>query len=678
MRLGGLFVVAYLVFGMMGCSPGTDDGAGDMTGGTPEASPGEDRQYLLERVDDAAIVQLYADGFEALELRERTLIWHLYQAALAGRDIFYDQRYAHNLQMREVLEEILTHADGVDAGTLAEVERYTKLFWINTGPFNNLTARKFVLDVTPEEFAAAAHAAEASGAVFPLAGGEDLGQLLVRLEPMFFDPDFEAVVTNKTPRSGEDILLASANNLYDGVSTEDLVGFDERYPLNSRLVKRGGQLVEEVYKVDGLYGEQLTNVVTHLVAAIPYATESMATALSALVEWYRTGEAEQQRAYDIAWVADQDSPVDTINGFTEVYMDARGAKGSWEALVFSVNPEKTEAIRKLADDAQWFEDRMPWDPKYRKVGVRGITANAIDVVVEIGDSGPISPIGINLPNDQSVREEFGSKSVSLSNVVEAYDRSGPGAYRREFAWDEAEAVRSERWGGLASELNTNMHEVIGHASGQLEDRLEGNPQRFLREQYSALEEGRADLIALYFISDPKLVELGLVPEESHAEIAQTQYESYTRNAILQLRRIREGSQLEEDHMRNRQMIVHWLMANTDAIEVRDREGKTFYVMTDAEAFREGVGALLGEVQRIKSQGDYDAATELFETYGIHFDPDLRDQVIDRVALVGLPSYSAFVMPKLEAVTGDDGEIVDVTISYPKDLTQQMLEYSGKR
>ena len=678
MRLGGLFVVVYLVFGMVGCSPETDEGAGDMTGGTPEASPGDDRQYLLERVDDAAIVQLYADGFEALELREKTLIWHLYQAALAGRDIFYDQRYAHNLQMREVLEEILTHADGVDAGTLAEVERYTKLFWINTGPFNNLTARKFLPNVTPEEFAAAAHAAEASGAMFPLEGGEDLGELLVRLEPMFFDPDFEAVVTNKTPRSGEDILLASANNLYDGVSTEDLVGFDERYPLNSRLVKRGGQLVEEVYKVDGLYGEQLTNVVTHLEAAIPYATESMATALRALIEWYRTGEDEQQRAYDIAWVADQDSPVDTINGFTEVYMDARGAKGSWEALVFSVNPEKTEAIQKLADDAQWFEDRMPWDPQYRKVGVRGITANAIDVVVEIGDAGPITPIGINLPNDQSVREEFGSKSVSLSNVVEAYDRSGPGAYRREFAWDEAEAVRSERWGGLASELNTYMHEVIGHASGQLEDRLEGNPQRFLKEQYSALEEGRADLIALYFIADPKLVELGLVPEESHAEIAQTQYESYTRNAILQLRRIREGSQLEQDHMRNRQMIVHWLMANTDAIEVRDRDGKTFYVMTDAEAFREGVGVLLNEVQRIKSQGDYDAAKELFETYGIHFDPDLRDQVIDRVALVDLPSYSAFVMPKLDAVTGDDEEIVDVTISYPKDLTQQMLEYSGKR
>ena len=678
MRLGGLLVVVVLGFGTMGCGAGMEDGADEISSAVSDTSTGDDRQYLLERVDDAAVVQLYSDGFEALDIREKTLIWHLYQAALAGRDIFYDQRYAHNLEMREVLEEIVTHADDVEPQLLDEVLRYTKLFWINTGPFNNLTARKFVLKVTPEEFSAAVHAAMAVGAEFPLRSGESLDQMLARLEPMFFDPEHDAVVTNKSPGAGEDILLASANNLYAGVSTRDLDGFQERYPLNSRLAKRGEQLVEEVYKVDGMYGAQLTNVVAHLDAAIPYATEPMAAALRALIQWYRTGEPEDRRAYDIAWVADQSSSVDTINGFTEVYMDARGAKGSWEALVFSVNPEKTAEIQKLADNAQWFEDRMPWDPRYRKTVVRGITANAIDVVVEVGDSGPVTPIGINLPNDQSVREEYGSKSVSLSNVVEAYGRSSPGAYRREFTWDEAEAARSERWGSLAGDLHTNMHEVIGHASGQLEDRLDGNPQAFLKEQYSALEEGRADLVALYFIADPQLVELELVPADDHAEIVRAEYESYTRNAILQLRRIREGSQLEEDHMRNRQMIVHWLLDETDAIDVRDRDGKTFYVMTDPEAFRAGVGELLAEVQRIKSQGDYEAAKALFENYGIHFDPDLRDQVLERVALVDLPSYSAFVMPKLEAVRGDAGEIVDVTISYPLDLTQQMLEYSGKR
>ena len=675
MLLRGIVILVLLAGWTVACGPSTER---DETGVTEEASEVAGRQYLLERVDDAAVVQLYADGFERLALREKTLIWHLYQAALAGRDIYYDQRYVHNLDMREVLEEILTHPDGVDSDTLAEIHRYTKLFWINTGPFNNLTARKFTLNVSSDKFTEAVTAAEASGATFPVADGETLDQLIARLEPVFFDPNVDAVVTNKTPGDDRDILLASANNLYDGVSLADLASFEERYSLNSRLTQRDGQLVEEVYKLDGLYGEQIAEIVRHLEAAIPYATEPMARSLAALVQWYRTGEVEDQRAYDIAWVADTSSPVDTINGFTEVYMDARGVKGSWEALVFYVNPEKTEAIQRLADSAQWFEDRMPWDPKYRKKGVRGITANAIDVVVEVGDSGPVTPIGINLPNDQRVREEYGSKSVSLSNVVDSYDHSRPGAYRREFTWDEAEALRSETWGSLAGELNTNMHEVIGHASGQLDDRVDGNPQAFIKEHYSALEEARADLVALYFIADPKLGELGLVPPADQTEIVRAQYESYTRNAILQLRRVREGSQLEEDHMRNRQMIVHWVRDNTAAVEVRERDGKTFYVMTDADAFREGIGTLLAEVQRIKSEGDYEAARELFESYGIHFDPALRDEVLERVALVDLPSYSGFVMPRLEPVLGDDGEIVDVSISYPMDLTEQMLEYSGKR
>lgn len=662
----------------MGCSSwNMTDGSVVGVGAQPPQDAA-DREFLLERVDDTAVVQLYADGFEELQLKEKTLIWHLYQAALAGRDIYYDQRYVHNLEMREVLEEILTHADRVDAAALAEIHRYTKLFWINTGPFNNLTARKFVVNLPPPAFAAAVHAAHDGGAQFPLRAGETVDDLLTRLEPAFFNPDVDSIVTNKTPPDGQDILLASANNLYNGISLDDLIDFEERYPLNSRLDKRNGELVEEVYRVDGLYGEYLSNVVAHLEAAIPFATESMAVSLAALVTWYRTGEAVDQRAYDIAWVADRNSPVDTINGFTEVYMDARGVKGAWEALVFYVNPEKTEIIRRLADNAQWFEDRMPWDPAYRKKGVRGITANAIDVVVETGEAGPMTPIGINLPNDQNVREEYGSKSVSLSNVVEAYERSSSGTYRREFTWDEAEAVRSERWGRLAAELNTNMHEVIGHASGRLADRLEGNPQVFLKEQYSALEEARADLVALYFIADPKLAELGVVPADDQADIVRTQYESYARNAILQLRRVREGVQLEQDHMRNRQMIIQWLMNNTDSVEVRTRDEKTYYVMTDPATFRAGVGRLLAEVQRIKSEGDYDAALELFERHGIYFDPMLRDEVLKRVKHVDLPSYTGFVMPKLKPVRGQNGEIIDVTISYPLDLTAQMLEYSGKR
>jgi dipeptidyl-peptidase III len=636
------------------------------------------RKYLLERVDDAAVAQLYADGFKDLPLEQKMLIWHLYQAALAGRDIYYDQRYAHNLEMRDVLEEILTHADSIDPVTLAEIQRYTKLFWLNTGPFNNLTARKFVMKIAPDAFASAARAAQQSGAKFPLKPGETLDAMLERMRPLFFDPNVDPIVTNKTPGAGKDILQASANNLYVGAAMQDLEGFKERYALNSRVVKRDGKLVEEVYRIGGRYDKEIRAIVRNLEAAIPFATPTMKEALNALIQWYRTGEDSARAAYDIAWVQDKESPVDTINGFIEVYMDPRGHKGSWEALVYFVNREKTEGIRKLAAAAQWFEDRMPWADQYKKQGVRGITANAIDVVIETGDSGPITPVGINLPNDQQIREKYGSKSVSLSNVNEAYDKSTSASFRREFAWTEEEAQRAEKWNSVASELTTNMHEVIGHASGKVSEKLKGSPQAALKEQFSALEEARADLVALYFIPNPKLAELGIVSAADQEEIVRAEYEGYTRNALAQLRRIREGTQIEEDHMRNRQMIVRWLMANSKAIDVRERDGKTYYVMVDAKAFNEGVGRLLAEVQRIKAEGDYEASKKLFETYGVHFDAKLRDEVVARVEKLNMPSYTGFVQPRLEAVKGADGKITDVKISYPLDLTTQMLEYSGRR
>jgi dipeptidyl-peptidase-3 len=644
---------------------------------TPAAADLRTRPYLLEQVEDAAVVQLYADGFEELPLDEKILIYHLYQAALAGRDIYFDQRYPHNLEMRDVLEEILTHPAGIDASTLDEIVRYTKLFWLNTGPYNNLTARKFVLKCAPDAFAAAVRVAAANGGRFPLRAGETLDAMLVRMAPLFFDANVDPSVTNKTPGPGKDILGASANNLYDGVTMADVQGFVEEYALNSRLAKTNDRLVEEVYRIGGRYDREIREIVRHLTAAVPYATEPMAAALRALIRFYESGEAEDRIAYDIAWVQDKHSPVDTINGFVEVYMDARGIKGSWEALVYYVNPHKTEGIAKLAAAAQWFEDRMPWSDAYKKQGVRGVSANAIDVVIETGDSGPVTPVGINLPNDQTIRERYGSKSVSLSNVNEAYERSTVPAFRREFAWSTEEVERAERWGSTASELTTNMHEVIGHGSGRVAERLNGNPQGFLKEHYSALEESRADLVALYFLPDPKLVELGLVAADDHGEIVRAEYEAYVRNALVQLRRVREGTHIEEDHMRNRQMVVHWLMANSGAIEVRKRDGKTYYVMTDAERFREGVGRLLAEVQRIKSEGDYEAARQLFDTYGVHFDPELRDEIVARVERVKMPSYTGFVQPRLEAVRDDQGTIIDVRISYPLDLTTQMLEFSGR-
>jgi len=628
------------------------------------------RQYLLERIDDAAVIQIYADGFATLPLRDKILVWHLYLAALAGRDIFYDQRHALNLEIRDLLEAILRHDAHVDADVLAEIRRYTKLFWINTGPFNNLTARKFVLKLTREQLVAAMQAAARAGATF--AGKPDA--LLDRLSPMLFDPAVDAVVTNKTPGQGRDILEASASNMYVGVRMSDVGTFDERYGLNSRLVKRDGRLVEEVYRVGGRYDREIRAIVGHLENAVRYAPPGLAASLRALINFYRTGEDADRVAYDIAWVSDQESRVDTINGFVEVYMDPRGVKGSWEALVYIVNEEKTRKIRTLAEHARWFEDHMPFDPRYRKSNVLGITAKAIEVVVETGDSGPLTPVGINLPNDQAIREQYGSKSVSLFNVNEAYEESTPEGMRTEFSWTPEEAARAKKWGACSQELATEIHEVIGHGSGRMADGV-GSPHLMLKEQYSAVEESRADLIALYFLPDPKLVELGIVSAADHAEVVQTAYEYYARNALVQLRRIRQGTTIEEDHMRNRQLIVAWLIAHTKAIDVRPRDGKTYYVMVDAAAFREGIGRLLAEVQRIKSEGDYQAARTMFDRYGIHFDPALRDEVVARVDALRLPSYSAIVMPRLTPKYRD-GDIVDVEVSYPCDLETQMLEYSA--
>jgi dipeptidyl-peptidase-3 len=633
------------------------------------------RPYLLEQIDDAAVVQLYADGFAKLSLREKTLVWHLYQAALAGRDIYYDQRHRHNLGIRHLLEQILRFSSGVPADTLAELTRYTKLFWLNTGPYNNLTARKYLLDLDRKRLIEAMEIAAINGAKFRLAEGESIATHVERYARMFFDPDFEPMVTCKTPGEGQDILASSANNYYDGVTMADLDGFEEKNQLNSRLAKRDGQLVEEVYKVGGLYDRELTMIVGHLREAVKFAPEAFAKALSALIKWYETGLDSDREAFDIAWVQNRDSDVDTMNGFIEVYMDARGMKGAWEGIVYYANHEKTDKIRALATHAQWFEDHLPVDPKYRKPKVQGVSAQAIEVVLEAGDSGPVTPIGVNLPNDQRIREKYGSKSVSLSNVLDAYERSMPDSFRQEFAWDDAEVERAKRWGAFAGETTTEIHEVLGHGSGRMADHITVTPQDLLKEQYSALEETRADLVALYFIAEPYLAELGLVAADEQQAVVQTEYEAYARNALVQLRRVRIGAQLEEDHMRNRQAIVHWLLANTKAIDVRRRDEKTYFVVVDTDAFRDGVARLLAEVQRIKSEGDYAAAKELFETYGVHFDPEMRDEVVARVDHLNLPSYTGFVMPKLEPVTDASGAITDVKISYPCDLTVQMLEYS---
>ncbi len=635
------------------------------------------RRYLLEQIDDAAVVQYYADGFDRLPVDQKILAWHLSEAAMAGRDIYYDQRYRHALEMRDVLEAILTHADGIDAPTLAEVRRYTKLFWIHSGPHQSHTARKFVLRCSREAFRAATETAVGNGARFPCRPGELPADLLRRLDDAFFNAAADAVVTNKTPGDGQDILAASANNLYAGVTMADLEGFEERHGPNSRLVKQNGRLIEEVYRVGGRYDAAIRAIVRHLRAAAALAPPATARALEALVRWYETGSDADRVRYDIAWVEDRNPVVDTVNGFIENYLDPRGVKGAWEGLVYYVNAERTDSLRRLAEAAAWFEARMPWDPAWRRPDTGGVTAWAIDAIVETGEAGPLTAIGLSLPNDQRLRETHGSKSMMLANISVAYEKSLPPEFRREFCWSDEEIGRAERWNAVASDATTAIHEVLGHGSGRVADRLNGQPQLFLKEHYSTIEEARADLVALYMLPEPRMADIGLVPAAEQDEVVRTEYEGYARNALVQLRRVREGDTLEEDHMRNRQLIVHWLIAETAAIEVRRRDGKTYYVMTDVGAFREGVGRLLAEIQRIKGEGDYEAARRVVERHGISFGPALRDEIVRRVDRLNLPSYTAFVQPRLEPVRDASGAITDVRISYPQDFERQMLEYAGK-
>lgn len=388
-----------------------------------------------------------------------------------------------------------------------------------------VTSRKFVLKLDPGEFARAVRAAAASGATFPTAPGESLDGLLNRLEPLFFDPAVAAFARTTSPPSGQDNLTASSDNLYVGVSEKDLAGFEEQFPFNSRLVKRNGTLVEEVYRIDGRYGPQIREIVRHLQAARPLASAATASSLDALIRWYRTGTAEDRRAYDIAWVQDGKSRVDTIDGFTEVLMDPRGVKGAWEGLVWYENGQKTGEIQKLARAAQWFEGRMPYDPRFLKPDVKGIVARAADVVAGTGEAGPWIPMGFNLPNDEAVKESHGSKSLNFANVVAGLNSAAALGFKTEFAWTPEEADRAQRWAAAADDLLTNMHEVLGHASGRVMQRLKGRPEDELKEYDSPLEEARAELVGLYFVADPKVVQLGLVKAEDHPHLTLAAYEN---------------------------------------------------------------------------------------------------------------------------------------------------------
>jgi dipeptidyl-peptidase-3 len=639
----------------------------------------------VERFADVRLLRYQVPGFAELEPKHKELLYYLYEAALSGREIVYDQKYRYNLGVKRTLEEVVKHYRG-DRGApeFQALVLYLKRIWFANGLHHHYSSDKFAPGF---DFAALERMVKATPqGRFPVRAGQSVDGLLAELEPVMFDPTVDAKLVSKS--AAGDVLASSAINFYGrGVTQGDVASFyagrlapNDPAPvslgLNSTLEKNGAQLVERVWKVGGRYTEALERVVYWLEKASAVAeSDAQRLALDKLVRFYRSGDLRDWDEYNIGWVEDKDSLVDVINGFIEVYHDPLGMRGSFESVVSFRDPVATKRINAIATEAQWFEDHSPILARHKKADVKGITGRVITVVVESGDTSPATPIGINLPNADWIRTRHGSKSVSLGNIVAAYDAVRGGA-DREFAWDDADAERGARYAALASELNTDMHEVIGHASGQLDPGV-APVHETLRSYGSTLEEARADLVALYYATDPKLVELGLMPS---IEVGHVQYERYIRNGLqLQLYRVPPGGDVEQDHMRNRQLISAWVYEQglpDGVIERRERDGKTYFVVRDFVRVRELFGELLRELQRIKSEGDYAAGRDLVERYAVKVDRKLHAEVLARYAKLDVPPHAGFMGPRLVPVR--DGErIVDVRLEYADDFSAQMLEYADE-
>lgn len=621
---------------------------------------------LADRVGDTGFVQLQVESFASLPPREQVVAYWLTQAAIAIDPINYDQNSPWGLRQKRLIESVLRHPRGVDPRVLGKVTDFAKLFWANRGNHNETTAQKFLPGFTYEELKAAVQPAQRAEV-------EALRQSL-------FDAGFEPTITAKSPRGGRDILESSANNFYSGVSLADLKGFTERYPLNSRLVKEpSGKLVEQVWRAGtpdgkvpaGRYAAYLRKANEYLERARAAAEPGQAAAIAALIRYYQTGEFNDWLAFDAAWVK-TNPRVDFINGFIEVYRDARAAKGTSQAFV-SVTDEKMNALMlKLAANAQYFEDHAPWAAQYKKQGVQPPLAKACETIVETGDFH-VTTVGDNLPNENQIREKYGSKSFLLtgsSRVLRQANGDGP---LEEFAASPEEIAIVKKYGEEASDLMTALHEIIGHGSGKLSPRLSGGAEPYLKEYFSTLEEARADLMALWNVSDPRLRQLGLV---SSPDVARAMYYNAVRTVITQLFRNPHGDTLEEDHQRNRQLIVNYIMDRTHAIRKVERNGKTYLALEDPAKFKEGAGMLLSELMRIKAEGDYAGIKALVDRYGVRFDPKLRDQVVARYAKLDIPSYWAGINADLTAKFDAAGRVTAVAVSYPRDYVKQQLGYAA--
>ncbi|MFI3249247.1 MAG: dihydrofolate reductase [Rikenellaceae bacterium] len=629
--------------------------------GGVEESVGE-QPWVLDSFDDIRVLRYEVPGFEELPLNEKIYIYYLSQAAQVGQDIAIDQNFKYNITIRNTLRAIMESYKG-DRTTdeWRALETYAKKVWFANGIHHHYSAVKFTPEFSAEYFA------RVVDEVLP-----NQGELIEILTPILFDA--ELYKTKITRESGVDVVVESAGNYYDGVTQAEAEEFYTQmerenpskisYGLNSKLVKdESGEIKEVVYKVGGLYSEQIEQIIYWLERAATVANETQKNIINLLVEYYKTGDLELFDEYSIAWVEDNSSNVDFINGFIEVYGDPLGRKGAWESLVNFKNVEASRRTEIIAQNAQWFEDRSPINPAYRKAEVKGVSAKVITAAMLAGDSYPSTAIGINLPNAEWIRRDYGSKSVTIDNVINAYAQAAKGSgFAEEFYIDDATRELIAEYGDVSDAIHVDMHECLGHGSGQL---AKGVSPNALGSYGSAIEEARADLFGLYFIADPHMVELGLLPS---MEAAKAQYIKYiTNGALTQLARIELGADVEQTHMRNRQLISHWVLERGDGVvKMVDVDGRSFIVVEDVEALRTKFGELLCEIQRIKSEGDYDAAKELIERYAVKIDRGRHTQVLERYNALGIAPYSGFVNPSYSLVMDGD-EIADVAITYPTSI-----------
>jgi dipeptidyl-peptidase III len=648
-----------------------------------------EKDSLVERVGDTGFVRVEAGSFESLDAKQRQLAFWLVQASIAVDPIIYDQFSRYGLRQKRLLEGIVVHSQGIDPGVSAKISEFTKLFWANRGNHNEITAQKYLPAFTFEELKQAALIAQKNGAfsarnadLAPITTPAELNREVEDLRASFFDPDFEPMVTAKSPRGGLDIIQASSNTFYEGVTLADLKDFQGTNPLNSRVVKgKDGKLREEVYRAGtpdgkippGLYATYLKRANEYLGKAQQVADPAQAKVIGDLIRYYQTGDFKDWLQFGADWVQNN-ATVDFVNGFVEVYRDARGAKASSQSLVSVTDKRVTDTMVKLGKNANYFEEKAPWDAKYKKQAFQPPMVKAIETLIETGDFS-VSIIGDNLPNENEIHEKYGTKNFLFTSSTRALNAASGHAVEKEFAADPETYARLEKYGDEADDLMTALHEVIGHGSGKLSERVKGGAEPYLKEYFSTMEEARADLSALWNAWDPKLKELGLVSNQD--EIVKAMYDTAALAPLIQLRRIPHGDTIEEDHERDRQLIVNYIRDRVPgSIKQFDRDGKTYLQVQDYQKMRQGVGILLAELMRIKAEGDYDTIKLLVDKYGVHFDPTLRDQVVARFKKLNTPAYWAGINSSLTPQFSSGGKIQNVTLSYRADVSQQYLAYGA--